>query len=120
MCRPAPQAHEPSQQDAGARGEEGDPRAEAHPGWGPRTLHAYLRREYPDVAWPCPSTIGAILKRHGLVKKRRRRPARLAWGHTRIRADRPNRVWTADFKGQFRLGNGALCYPLTVADACSR
>jgi len=91
-----------------------------HPGWGPRTLHAYLKREYPEVAWPCPSTIGAILKRHRLVKKRRRRPARLAWGHKRERADRPNRVWTADFKGQFRLGNGTFCFPLTVADACSR
>ena len=21
-----------------------------HPGWGPRTLHAYLKREYPDVS----------------------------------------------------------------------
>jgi putative transposase len=91
-----------------------------HPGWGPVTLHAYLKREYPEVNWPCPSTIAAILKRHGLVKKRRRRPARMAWGHTRARADRPNRVWTADFKGQFRLGNGTFCYPLTVADAYSR
>ena len=91
-----------------------------HPGWGARTLHAFLKREYPDVTWPCPSTIGEILKRHGLVRKRRRRPARMAWGTRRTRADRPNGVWTADFKGQFRLGNGTLCYPLTVADAYSR
>jgi hypothetical protein len=27
---------------------------------------------------------------------------------------------TADYKGQFRMGNGALCYPLTVADPFSR
>jgi putative transposase len=91
-----------------------------HPGWGPRTLHAYLCREYPEIPWPCPSTIGEILKRHGLVRKRRRRAVRPSWGVRRIRADRPNRVWTADFKGQFRLGNGSLCYPLTVADAYSR
>lgn len=91
-----------------------------HPGWGPRTLHAYLLREYSEIPWPCPSTIGEILKRHGLVRKRRRRAVRPAWGVRRIRADRPNRVWTADFKGQFRLGNGVLCYPLTVADAYSR
>jgi transposase InsO family protein len=91
-----------------------------HPGWGPRTLRAYLTRAYPDVAWPCPSTIGEILKREGLVRKRRRRPARTAWATRRIHPDRANRVWTADFKGQFRLGNGTLCYPLTVADAFSR
>jgi transposase InsO family protein len=91
-----------------------------HPGWGPRTLHAYLIEQHPDVAWPCPSTIGAILKRHGLVKKRRRRTSRMAWRPPRTRPDRPNRVWTADFKGQFRLGNGTLCYPLTVVDAFSR
>jgi transposase InsO family protein len=91
-----------------------------HPGWGPRTLHAYLVRERPETAWPSASTMGEILKRHGLVKKRRRRAARMAWGVRRTRPDRPNRVWTADFKGQFRLGNGSLCYPLTVADAYSR
>ena len=91
-----------------------------HPGWGPVTLHAYLQDHYPEIAWPCPSTIGEILKKHGLVKKRRKRAAKMAWGRGRIRADRPNRVWTADFKGQFRLGNGQLCYPLTVADAYSR
>ncbi len=32
----------------------------------------------------------------------------------------PNQVWCADFKGQFRLGNGRYCYPLTVTDAFSR
>jgi hypothetical protein len=32
----------------------------------------------------------------------------------------PNDVWTADFKGWFRTGDGTRCDPLTVADACSR
>src|SRR4030095_8923602 len=31
-----------------------------------------------------------------------------------------NELWTADFKGQFRLRTGAYCYPLTVADQFSR
>jgi transposase InsO family protein len=90
------------------------------PDWGPITLHAVLCEEYPHTAWPCPSTIGEILKRNELIRKRRRRPARTAWRPARTKPDRPNRVWTADFKGQFRLGNGALCYPLTIADAFSR
>ena len=34
--------------------------------------------------------------------------------------DRPNAVWTADFKGQFRTGNGVYCYPLTVQDGATR
>lgn len=34
--------------------------------------------------------------------------------------DTPNAVWTTDFKGQFRLGDGTLCYPLTIADGYSR
>jgi hypothetical protein len=32
----------------------------------------------------------------------------------------PNLVWTIDFKGQFRTGDGAWCYPLTVVDGCTR
>jgi transposase InsO family protein len=34
--------------------------------------------------------------------------------------DAPNAVWTTDFKGQFKLGNGQYCFPLTVADGYSR
>ena len=32
----------------------------------------------------------------------------------------PNDVWSADFKGQFRLGNKQYCYPLTITDNYSR
>jgi len=32
----------------------------------------------------------------------------------------PNDVWCVDFKGWFRTGDGATCYPLTVTDAFSR
>jgi hypothetical protein len=67
-----------------------------------------LCEEHPRTAWPCPSTIGEILKRNELIRKRRRRPVRTAWRPARTKPDRPNRVWTADFKGQFRLGNGTL------------
>ena len=43
---------------------------------GPRKILAVLEREAPETAWPAASTIGAILKRAGLVTpvKRRRRP----------------------------------------------
>ena len=32
----------------------------------------------------------------------------------------PNEVWSADFKGQFKAGDGLYCDPLTVADGHSR
>lgn len=32
----------------------------------------------------------------------------------------PNEIWTADFKGHFKTGNGYYCYPLTVKDGFSR
>jgi putative transposase len=92
-----------------------------HPTWGPRKLRAWLDRERPETSWPATSTIGAILKREGLSKPRRRRPSPArAWRPPRTEADAPNRVWTTDFKGEFRLGNGRLCYPLTILDAHSR
>ena len=29
-------------------------------------------------------------------------------------------MWSADFKGKFRLRNGIYCYPLTITDSYSR
>jgi putative transposase len=91
-----------------------------HPTWGPKKLLAYLRRRHPTWSLPGRSVTAALLKRHGLI--RRRTPRRVI-GHpgkppTLIVA--PNQVWCADFKGQFRMGNGRYCYPLTVTDGFSR
>lgn len=91
------------------------------PTWGPKKLRARLETLEPEILWPAPSTIGALLKREGLVQKRRRRASRPgAWRSPRTPADLPNRVWTADYKGEFRLGDARLCYPLTIVDAHSR
>jgi transposase InsO family protein len=32
----------------------------------------------------------------------------------------PNDLWCTDFKGEFKLGNGRYCFPLTVSDHASR
>src|SRR3989441_12274368 len=52
----------------------------------------------------------------------RRRPSRRRFhaGRPDTPLDQPNAIWTADFKGQFRTGNGVYCYPLTIQDAATR
>jgi hypothetical protein len=35
-------------------------------------------------------------------------------------ATEPNQIWTADYKGHFKMRNGAYCYPLSVCDMYSR
>jgi transposase InsO family protein len=91
-----------------------------HPKYGPTKLRDWLVQHEPATRWPAPSSIGALLARQGLVAHRRRREpthARLVSGRTA--ATGPNVVWTADFKGEFRLTSGAWCYPLTVLDLYS-
>lgn len=88
--------------------------------WGPRKVIASLRNEHPDIRWPADSTVHAILKRHSLVKPRQYRRHTPAYAKPFLGCDRPNRVWSADYKGHFRTGDGKLCYPLTISDNYSR
>jgi len=88
-----------------------------HPLYGPSKVRDWFVQHEPETAWPAASTIGVLLKRAGLVRSRRRRSRQ----HARLEplataASAPNVVWTADFKGHFRLGVGPYCYPLTVLD----
>jgi transposase InsO family protein len=94
---------------------------EQQPEWGARKLRDVLRREQPTVPWPAASTITTVLKRAGLIVPRRRsRRERAAWATPALTQPRgPNDVWTADFKGEFRLARGPYCYPLTISDLCS-
>lgn len=92
----------------------------AHPTWGPRKLLPYLQRRHPELALPAPSTVAAMLARHGLSKTRRPRRVPRHPGSTPLVAERPNAVWTVDYKGQFKTRDGIYCYPLTVCDAHSR
>lgn len=91
-----------------------------HPRWGPRKLKAFLERHQPQVRWPAASTIGDLLKREGLVARRRRvrRPLPRTQPFARVTA--ANDLWCVDFKGWFRTQDGRRCDPLTVSDAHSR
>lgn len=93
----------------------------AHPSWGPAKLVQYLAPRYPRVdAWPAISTVADLLKRHALVRPRRRRRPIVHPGAVPIHTTAPNDLWTADFKGQFRTRNGVYCFPLTIADQHTR
>ncbi len=91
-----------------------------HQTWGPKKVVDFLRRAQPDVPWPADSTAGALLQRAGLVRPRTRRrrvaPDSAPFSH----CEGPNQSWSADFKGDCRLGNGRRCYPLTMSDNFSR
>jgi transposase InsO family protein len=89
-------------------------------GWGAKKLRWKLERDVPTVQWPSVSTFNAILDRHGLLQKRRRRRTYQHPGVVPLETERANQVWPMDFKGQFKLRNGEYCYPLTVSDHYSR
>jgi transposase InsO family protein len=80
-------------------------------------LHEEKRFASKDL--PAVSTGNLILKRCGLVKPRKRF-RRVEPVHPIFDPKAPNEVWSADFKGHFRMGNGQYCYPLTIADSFSR
>lgn len=90
------------------------------PHWGARKIRELLIRKMAgDIRIPAKSTIHAILDRHGLVKPKGR-PRHMAQGTPLSAGLAPNDLWCADFKGEFKLGNGRYCYPLTVTDQASR
>jgi transposase InsO family protein len=93
-----------------------------HPLYGPQKLRDWLTQHHPAERWPAASSIGALLKREHLIRAKRRRhraAERAALDGVRTPAREPNMVWTADFKGEFRLATGRYCYPLTVLDLFS-
>lgn len=92
-----------------------------HPHWGARKLLRILTTRHPQLTgWPAPSTAADLLARRGLVQRRRRRRPHEHPGVVPPTTHAPNDLWTADFKGQFRTGNGVYCFPLTIADQHTR
>ncbi|TFG80903.1 MAG: IS481 family transposase [Chromatiales bacterium] len=90
-----------------------------YPSWGAPKLRDKLIRQYPMIKPPAISTVHAVLDRHGLVKRRKRRRHK-AQGTLLSAAHEPNGLWCADYKGEFMLGNKQYCYPLTITDYRSR
>src|SRR5262245_17388340 len=94
---------------------------QAHPSWGARKLREVLGRASGEQAVPSESSFKRVLEKAGLVQKRRRRSqnetGRL---QLRVKAERPNQVWTIDFKGWWRTRDRGRFEPLTIRDDFSR
>jgi transposase InsO family protein len=91
-----------------------------HPTWGAKKLVVLLERSHPRWPIPAPSTASEILSRAGLVHSVTRRRCLGSSPVPGGCGEAANEVWCVDFKGEFKLGNGAYCYPLTVSDEHSR
>ena len=94
-----------------------------HPRWGAKKLRRLLKRAFPQARRvPAVSTLAHWLVELHLVKKRKRRarrgPVLPRRGVQAVKGC--NQMWTIDFKGWFRTGDGRRCEPLTVRDLFSR
>jgi len=86
-----------------------------HPAWGARKLRHRLQA-LGQTGLPCPSTITAILARHGLLgQDKPLHPGPFE----RFERAAPNELWQMDFKGPFETREGP-CHPLSVLDDHSR
>lgn len=90
--------------------------------WGADKLLTVLKREHPRAKLPSRSAVTRLLERRGLCASRkvraRRGPTLGAPAQRPVQG--PNDLWTIDFKGWFRVGDGRRCDPLTVRDLFSR
>jgi len=71
-----------------------------YPSWGAPKIREKLARQFPDIHLPAISTVHAVLDRHGLVKRQKRRRYR-AEGTQLSHATSANQLWCADYKGEF-------------------
>jgi transposase InsO family protein len=88
----------------------------AHPGWGPRTILAKLRREMDEP--PSRSSIYRCLLRHRLIDHTPRR--RRAQDYRRWERSRPMELWQMDVMGGVELADGTELKAITGIDDHSR
>jgi transposase InsO family protein len=91
-----------------------------HPHWGARILRELLCEQFQVSEVPCARTIDRILDRAGLVVKRRRSKGAWLDTHPIERPNKPNKLWSVDFKGWWWTKSKVPCFPLTIRDGYSR
>lgn len=92
------------------------------PNWGPAKIRQLLSRSPWKGELPSESTFKRVLDKAGLVRHRRRRKAREQGRRlqNRVKVERPNRLWTIDFKGWWYTRDRKRFEPLTIRDDSSR
>jgi transposase InsO family protein len=91
-----------------------------HPHWGARKLIWALQKSGARSV-PSERTVNRVLERAGLIVRRRLHPKPLPDGpKPDVSAEKPNALWTADYKGWWRTADQLRCEPLTVRDQFSR
>jgi putative transposase len=92
------------------------------PHWGAPKLRWVLVQRFGRKGVPSEAAISRWLQHWGLSRKRRRPvPKGPVLARPKLTVARqPNDVWTVDFKGWFRTGDGTRVEPLTVRDLASR
>ncbi|MCT8335087.1 integrase core domain-containing protein, partial [Leptospira sp. 85282-16] len=90
--------------------------------WGAKKILELYKTQFPNRKAPNRSTIECILKKAGLQDtKRKRRPTNSG---QRIfmpeKANKPNHVWTVDFKGWWYTPEREKVNPLTIRDDFSK
>lgn len=87
-----------------------------NPVWGGKMIKAVLESAgYEGI--PSAKTCTNILKRNGLIAPE---ASKTHTPYQRFEKEHCNEMWQTDFKGDFLLGNGSRCYPLTILDDHSR
>jgi putative transposase len=76
--------------------------------------------EHPNAVPLQTKVMSEMLKRAGLVKPRRRSTRVPPYTQPFMQATESNAIWSADFKGHFKMGDERYCYPLTLSDGFSR
>lgn len=87
--------------------------------WGAKKLRVLLFNDFQEAEIPSIVTVHNILLKHGLVCPQRRL-RRVKPIHPIFDPQECNEVWSADYKGKFKMRNGIYCHPLTIADSKSR
>jgi len=91
-----------------------------HEDWGARKFRTMLQKYFKENLIPSETTINAILKRNNLIKNRRKRTGGVGKQYPEFDPKECNEIWSADYKGKFKIKNGRYCCPLTICDSFSR
>jgi putative transposase len=87
---------------------------------GAKKIQVLLAQRFPKETVPSKTTIYNILKREHLIHPRAKSRKISPYPQPFAPVKQVNELWSADFKGQFKLRNGQWCYPLTIMDHKSR